>query len=354
MSGCGLTFLSFRRVVLLQNRPYMLDDSRMENVFDQFIAGHLRRVLLCFPLFHGDPMTPNVNLCQLIERFGNDEKCRKALETLRWPDGPKCLRCNGDATPVKDRDTFDCDSCHYQFTVTTATIFHDTHLDLWKWFLCTYLLCESRKGMSANQLKRTLGVSYKTAWYLCHRIRKAMTEADHKLSGTVEIDEMYIGGHTKNADKWKKHAPVVGIRERGGHLHFISAANLNQDKINEIIARNVDKSVDVIMTDESRLYNFNATKFQGKHKTVNHKSEEYVRYGGGLCVTTNAIESAFSLFKRGVVGAWHKVSVKHLPTYLQEMTWRFNNRKNQYLFRDTMLRLLASDNLEYKELTKAA
>jgi hypothetical protein len=170
----------------------------------------------------------------------------------------------------------------------------------------------------------------------------------------VEIDEMYIGGHTKNVDKWKKHAPVVGIRERGGHLHFISAANLNQDKVNEIIARNVDKTVDVIMTDESKLYNFETTKYRGKHKTVNHKAEEYVRYEGGLCVTTNAIESAFSLFKRGVVGTWHKVSVKHLPAYLQEMTWRFNNRKNQYLFRDTLMRLLASDNLEYKELTKAA
>ena len=243
-------------------------------------------------------------------------------------------------------------------SVTVGTIFHDTHLPLTKWFLVTYLMAESRKGISANQIKRMLWGqnkgSYKTAWYLCHRIRKAMAEADHKLAGTVEIDEMYIGGHTKNVDKWKKHAPVVGIRERGGHLHFISASNLNQDKINEIIARNVDKTVDVIMTDESRLYNFNATKYQGKHKTVNHKAEEYVRYEGGLCVSTNAIESAFSLFKRGVVGAWHKVSVKHLPAYLQEMTWRFNNRKNQYLFRDTLMRLLASDNLEYKELTRAA
>jgi transposase-like protein len=303
---------------------------------------------------HGDPMNTPVNLVTLIEQFGNEEKCRKGLEHLRWPDGPKCLRCFCDATPVANRDTFDCNSCHYQFTVTTGTMFHDTHLDLWKWFLCTYLLCESRKGMSANQLSRTLGVSYKTAWYLCHRIRKAMTEAEHKLKGTVEIDEMYIGGHTNNVDKWKKHAPVVGIRERGGHLHFISASNLNQDKINEIIARNVDKTVDVIMTDESKLYNFDTTKYRGKHRKVNHSKEEYVRYEGGLCVTTNAIESAFSLFKRGIVGAWHKVSVKHLPAYLQEMTWRFNNRKNQYLFRDTLMRLLALENLEYKDLTSAA
>ena len=297
-----------------------------------------------------------VNLMALIDKYNTDEHCREALTHLRWPNGVRCLKCNGEnVAPVSDRKVYVCYSCDYQFSVTVGTIFHDTHLPLTKWFLVTYLITESRKGISANQIKRMLGISYKTAWYLCHRIRKAMAEADHKLSGTVEIDEMYIGGHTKNADKWKKHAPVVGIRERGGHLHFISAANLNQDKINEIIARNVDKTVDVIMTDESKLYNFETTMYhKAEHKRVNHKREEYVRYEGGLCVTTNAIESAFSLFKRGVVGAWHKVSVKHLPAYLQEMTWRFNNRKNNYLFRDTLMRLLASDNLEYKELTKAA
>jgi transposase-like protein len=310
-------------------------------------------MFLSFPLT-GDHMTPNVNLCDLIERFGNEEKCRKALETLRWPDGPKCLRCNQPATAVANRDTFDCNSCHYQFTVTTATIFHDTHLDLWKWFLCTYLLCESRKGMSANQIKRTLGVSYKTAWYLCHRIRAAMTEADHKLTGTVEIDEMYIGGKTKSPERWRNKAPVIGIRERGGHLHFIHANQVNHKTVYDIIARNVDKTVDVIMTDESAIYNFDTTQYRGKHKTVNHHAEEYVRYEKGMCVTTNTVESAFSLFKRGIVGSWHKVSVKHLPAYLQEMTWRFNNRKNPFLFRDTMMKLIGSRNLEYKELTNAA
>ena len=296
-----------------------------------------------------------VNLMALVERYSTDEHCREALMHLRFPDGVKCLKCKSEnVAPVADRKVYVCYSCRYQFSVTVGTIFHDSHLPLTKWFLVTYLITESRKGISANQIKRMLGISYKTAWYLCHRIRKAMEETEHKLKGTVEIDEMYIGGHTKNADKWKKHAPVVGIRERGGHLHFISASNLDQAKINDIIARNVDKTVDVIMTDESRLYNFNATKYQGKHKTVNHKSEEYVRYEGGLCITTNAIESAFSLFKRGVVGTWHKVSVKHLPAYLQEMTWRFNNRKNKFLFRDTLMQMLQSDNLEYKELTKVA
>lgn len=296
-----------------------------------------------------------VNLTTLVDRYSTDDHCREALMNLRWPNGVTCLKCHSEnVAPVADRKVYVCYSCRYQFSVTVRTIFHDSHLPLTKWFLVTYLMTESRKGISANQIKRMLGISYKTAWYLCHRIRKAMEESDHKLSGTVEVDEMYIGGHTKNADKWKKHAPVIGICERGGHLHFIHANDLNQAKVYDIIARNVDSTVDVIMTDESKLYNFNLTKYKGKHKTVNHKAEEYVRYEGGLCVSTNAIESAFSLFKRGVVGAWHKVSVKHLPAYLQEMTWRFNNRKNQFLFRDTLQRLLASENLEYKELVKAA
>jgi transposase-like protein len=307
---------------------------------------------------HGDPMTSApVNLTTLVDRYSTDEHCREALLHLRWPDGVRCLKCQSEnVAPVSDRKVYVCYSCRHQFSVTVGTMFHDSHLPLTKWFLVTYLMTESRKGISANQIKRMLGISYKTAWYLCHRIRKAMAEADHKLKGIVEIDEMYIGGHTTNPGKWKKHTPVIGIRERGGHLHLIKAEGpLNQSKVNDIIARNVDKTVDVIMTDESVLYNFTTTaQHRAKHKSVNHKAEEYVRYEGGLCVTTNAIESAFSLFKRGVVGAWHKVSVKHLPAYLQEMTWRFNNRKNQYLFRDTLMRLLASDNLEYKELTKAA
>jgi transposase-like protein len=129
----------------------------------------------------------------------------------------RCLKCKSEnVAPVADRKVYVWYSCRYQFSVTVATIFHDSHLPLTTWFLVTYLMTESRKGISANQVKRMLGISYKTAWYLCHRIRKAMEESDYKLKGTVEIDEMYIGGHTKNADKWKKHAPVVGIRGAAG------------------------------------------------------------------------------------------------------------------------------------------
>src|SRR5438477_5714433 len=284
------------------------------------------------------------NLCDVFERYGSDDKCRDYLEALRWPNKVTCPECMSDKTSyVEARHIYDCDSCRYQFSVLAGTMFHDTHLPLHKWFAVTYLLCESRKGLSANQIKRMMGVSYKTAWYLCHRIRAAMKEAEgHKLKGTVEIDETYIGGKTTNQERWKKKTPVIGIRERGGHLHFIASHNLNQAKLYDIIARNVDKTVDVIMTDDSSLYNsIEMTQYRGKHKSVNHSKKEYVRGD----VFTNTVESAFSLLKRGIVGTWHKVSVKHLPAYLQEMTWRFNNRKNPYLFRDTMLKLIASGNL---------
>ncbi len=302
-------------------------------------------------------MKEAIDLCKLIEQFGSEEKCRAYLEQLRWSGVIACLKCKSEKIyPILGRNQYVCDSCTYQFSVTVGTIFHDTHLPLWKWFLATYLLCESRKGMSANQIKRTLGISYKTAWYLCHRIRAAMAEADHKLSGTVEIDETYIGGKQRGHHRQLKNkAAVIGIRERGGHLHFIRADNVNQDSLYEIISRNVDTTVDVIMTDESKLYNFEMTKFRdAKHKSVNHSQDEYVRREKGIVVSTNTVESAFSLLKRGIVGTWHRVSTKHLGAYLQEMTWRFNNRKNPFLFRDTILKLIASDNLEYKELTKAA
>lgn len=298
-------------------------------------------------------MKQQMDLMKLMEAFDTEAECREYLEGLRWPKGLECPRCKGKTiSRIAKRDQFDCDSCRYQFSVMSGTIFHDSHLPLPKWFAATYLLCESRKGMSANQIKRMLGISYKTAWYLCHRIRAAMTEAEHKMTGIVEIDETYIGGKQKgHKGQMKNKAAVIGIRERGGHLHFIKAENVNQGALYDIIARNVDKTVDVIMTDESRLYNFNLTQYEGKHESVNHSKDEYVRYEGEMCVTTNAVESAFSLFKRGIVGTWHKVSTKHLAAYLQEMTWRFNNRKNPYLFRDTMLKLISSENLEYKKLT---
>src|SRR2546426_8433507 len=131
----------------------------------------------------------NMNMIELVNQFHSEEKCRQYLEELRWPQGIKCPHCNSQKiSRIQKRKQFDCDSCRYQFSVTAGTIFHDSHLPLWKWFAAMYLMIESRKGMSANQMKRTLGVSYKTAWYLCHRIRKAMTELiPGLLKGIIEV-----------------------------------------------------------------------------------------------------------------------------------------------------------------------
>jgi transposase-like protein len=306
-------------------------------------------------LFHGDAMnTPNINLTQLTEQFGTDEKCRKALEQLRWQKGPKCPRCQSDATPIANRYQYDCDSCHYQFSVTAGTIFHDSHLSLWKWFITVALLCESKKGMSACQIQRTVGMSYKTAWYLCHRIRAAMVETEKPmLKGKVEMDETFVGGENRGRGRERRlenKEVVVGIRQRNGELRLFHSKDVKAKTLAKYIRENVSADAEVIFTDDYPSYP-SAIKRAGmqsrKHKAINHSKRIYV-IGDAH---TNTIESAFSLFKRGVRGTWHHLSAKHLAAYLEEMEFRFNNRKNPYLFRDTILKLIASSNLEYKNLT---
>ena len=139
---------------------------------------------------------PELSLCDVLATYGNNDRCRAYLEALRWPDKVTCPNCLSDKiSRIKDRHQYDCDSCRYQFSVTAGTIFHDSHLPLVKWFATVYLMCESRKGVSANQIRRMMGISYKTAWYLCHRIRAAMKEVNPApLTGTVEVDETYVGG----------------------------------------------------------------------------------------------------------------------------------------------------------------
>src|SRR6266849_5251453 len=301
-----------------------------------------------------------VDLTDLISRYGDDQKCRNYLERLRWKDRVCCPKCNGTkVSSILKRDQHNCDSesCGYQFSVTAGTIFHDTHLPLVKWFLATFILCQSRKGVSANQLKRMLGINYRTAWYLAHRIRHAVEQVnDPKLDGTVEVDETYVGGKKIGwgvyAGKKAKEV-VIGIRERGGDLRFFHAEDAKSGTLAKYIKENISSDVDVIVTDEYSSYPHALDKAgvpKEKHKTIRHRERVYVDGD----IHTNSVESAFSLLKRGIIGTWHRVSAKHLPAYLDEMTWRFNNRKNPFLFRDTMLKLIHSENLEYKDLTKAA
>lgn len=291
-----------------------------------------------------------LNMMELIERFGSDEKCHAYLEALRWPDGIKCPRCQSEKiSRIHERKQFMCDGCTYQFSVRVGTIFHDSHLPLSKWFVAIYLMGESRKGVSANQLKRTLGVSYKTAWYLCHRIRAAVADADNTLlSGIVEVDETFVGGKQRGVGRGNRDnkTMVLGAIERGGKLRLKVDQRADRETLHSFIKATVSDDAEAIMTDEWPAYRGCGDE-NTRHETVNHRQKEWVR---GEC-HTNTVESAWSLFKRSVVGSYHQISAKHLERYLHEFEFRFNNRNNPYLFRDTLLRLIASENLEYKALT---
>jgi transposase-like protein len=286
--------------------------------------------------------------------FPTDEKCRELLVRLRWPEGPRCPRCNADAVELEtEKQLFYCKDCDYQFTVTAGTIFNDSHLSLEKWFVATLLLCEAKKGMSACQIQRTLGVSYKTAWYLCHRIRAAMAELGKQmLDGTVEMDETYVGGRKKGGRG--PHASekeiVIGLRKRGGELRLFHIQDVKTGTLARYIQENVSMDVDVIMTDDWVGYPKAMIKagVNGKnHKTINHSSKRYVMGN----VHTNTVESAFSLLKRGIMGTWHKISAKHLAAYLNEMAFRFNRRKDSDLFVDTLRHMVTAPVLTFEKLT---
>jgi transposase-like protein len=293
-----------------------------------------------------------MTLTDLTQMFSTDEQCRTLLKKLRWPLGIECVRCKSKRVfEVATQKKFECVECGYQFSVLTQTIFHDTHLPLETWFMAVLLLCEARKGMSANQIKRTLGISYKTAWYLCHRIRAAMKEMSQSmLYGTVEMDETYVGGkkHGRQFSGRKDHKEVViGIRQRNGDLRFFHAEDAKKGTLAKYIQENISQDVDVIITDDLPAYP--SAVGEAKHETVNHSAKEYVRLGTDI--HTNTVESAFSLLKRGIVGSWHKISAKHLAAYLAEMEFRFNRRKNPDLFVDTLRHMVTAPVLTFEKLT---
>ena len=304
--------------------------------------------------FMGVLMTSAINLADILTHFSTDEKCRELLKRLRWPDGVKCPRCHDSAVELDTvKDLLFCNRCQYQFTATAGTIFHDSHLPLVKWFMATLLICEARKGISANQIKRTIGVSYKTAWYLCHRIRSAMGEARKMpLYGKVEMDETYVGGRYsgKRGRGAERKEIVIGLRQRKGPVRFFHAADVKAGTLAQYIKDNIGQDLDVLMTDEFISYPF-AMKRAGlddsQHETVNHKQGEYVRGD----IHTNSVESAFSLLKRGIIGTWHKLSAKHLQAYLEEMEFRFNRRNNDDLFLDTLTHMVTADPLTFERLT---
>jgi transposase-like protein len=290
-----------------------------------------------------------MNLVKLVERFRSEDECRAYLEELRWPDGVACPRCGGKIiSRIHQRHQFDCDSCRYQFSVTAGTIFHDTHLSLWKWFAAVYLIVESKKGISAKQMERTLGTTYRTAWHLNHRIRAALKEVDAQLlKGIVESDETFVGGKVEGEGRGYtgNKTIVVGALQRDGNIVLQVVRGRDRETLHGFIRANVSGDVEAIYTDEWEAYKGIADE-DTEHETVKHSEGEYVRGD----VHTNSLENVWSLLKRSIIGSYHQVSAKHLDAYLDELEFRFNNRENPFMFRDAMLKLLLAETLPYARL----
>src|SRR5579864_5196547 len=255
-----------------------------------------------------------MNLIDVTSQFKTDEECLAYLEKMRWPNRVRCAVCGSDKVSVIERKSetknkrgkiYQClePTCKQQFSVTSGTIFHDSHLPLTKWFMAVAIIVDAKKSVSANQLKRHLGIgSYRTAWYLAHRIRKAMEESEGSLlTGTVEVDETYIGGKQKGMPGRQSEGTnvasnkkvVVGLRERGGALRLIHAPNSKANTLYKIIHDNVSEDADMIVTDDFTAYKYAmGPTLKPKHRTINHKAKMWVEGE----VHTNTIENAFSLF----------------------------------------------------------
>jgi len=296
------------------------------------------------------PPTPKMNLVRLIERFGTEDKCRGYLEHLRWPDGVICIRCGSKAiSKIAKRNQYDCDSCRYQFSVTSGTKMHDTHLPLWKWFLCAYMMIESKKGVSSNQLRRVLNVAPKTAWYLTHRIRAAMgDDLQAPLEGVIEVDETVVGGKIRGEGRLagrRNKTMIVGAVQRGGEVRLQVIPGNDKVTLHKFIKDVTDDGAQAIYTDSLPSYR-GIGDDDTVHEFVNHMAEEWTRGD----VHTNTVEGVWSLLKRSIIGSYHQLSAKHLPAYLSEIGFRYNNRQNPYLFRDAIAKLLESEILPYERL----
>ncbi len=278
----------------------------------------------------------NVNLATLAPYFADEDKATEFVEKLMWPKGPICPHCNHKDRFYRlegkshRRGLWKCGTCRKQFSVKVGTIFEGSHIPLTKWLLAIYMMCSSKKGVSANQLHRALGISYKSAWHLCHRIRYAMTQEPlvGKLRGIVEVDETYVGGKRGNnhhlayrSKPTPEKAVVMTLIERTGQgqVRTFPVPNAKKGTLQAIMRPNIDGKA-VIMTDSFVSYGGINRHFAG-HGVVDH-SKEYVR---GV-IHTNFAESYHSLLKRGILGTYHHVSTEHLPRYLREFEFRWNNR----------------------------
>jgi len=263
-----------------------------------------------------------------------DEEARAMVERIRWPNGPICPHCGSrNVVAMASRSVRPglrrCRDCRKQFTVTVGTIFEDSHISLRNWVYAFGRMCASKKGISAHQLHRELGIAYASAWFMCHRIRYAMlgTGNEAKLTGTVEVDETYVGGKPRYAGLSKrgrgtKKTPVLALVERKGAVRTHALCDVTAKTLKASIRRHVDRTAKIV-TDENPSYGGIGAEFDGGHESVNHTAKEYARADG---VNTNTVESYFAIMKRGIYGTFHHVSKTHLPRYCDEFAFRWNNR----------------------------
>ena len=317
-------------------------------------------------------------------RFTDENAAREHLESLMWPEGPFCPHCgsvNAKRLPPQERKVtaahpggtvrhgvIQCNDCGDQYTVTVGTVFERSKVGLHKWLLANHLLCASKKGISGHQMARMLGVTYKTAWFMMHRIREAMKDTHPGPMGglgeTIEADETYIGGKIKNRSNkqrrnmiaqegrgpFRDKEPVVALVERGGRVRSFHVANVNGNTLRSILVTNADRG-SWLMTDEHKGYQAVGAEYVG-HGVVTHSKGEYVRTG---VFHTNTIEGYFSLLKRGIIGVYHHVSAAHLHRYCSEFDFRYNTRKVSDAERaDTALAGIGGKRLTYRRTDKLA
>lgn len=294
----------------------------------------------------------------------SETEARERLEAILWPNGPVCPHCKKSEKVYRlegetnRKGLLKCSECREPFTVTVGTVMESSHVPLVKWLVAFHLMASSKKGFSAHQLHRTIGVTYKTAWFMAHRIRYAMNQADFTpLSRIVEVDETYVGGKPRKiaglgsperaarADrKYTEKTPVLALVERGGNARVMPLERVRGRELKAIMKAKIAKDAR-IMTDESPNYR-GTDKHFASHETVNHSAYEYSRGD----VTTNDAESFFALVKRQRYGTNHQYSKKHTAAYLTETEFRWNTRKVSDEARtDQAVRGIKGKRLMYKQ-----